>query len=187
MVRNRFGRVAVNCILVHAVFMPWLAAGWLMACGWWVVACSSWLRAGVTLNEPCYVCFRGLVSEADDDDLAEAVVCLANGDGGWLLIGVRNDGSIQGARRRHGDSTDPRRVAALIADKTSPALWDDVYIEVLDGNDVIATHVPRPMSLAATTPCKYVRQAIHRDADGPHVPYPAQARQLEEIADRPEW
>ena len=121
-------------------------------------------------------------SDASDDELAEAVVCLANGDGGWLLIGVKNDGSIQGARRRHGDSTDTRRVEALIANKTSPALTVKVYLEVLDDNDVIAIHVTRPNSLVATTSGRYVRRAI--DVDGkpqclPILPHEVHARVAE--------
>jgi len=98
--------------------------------------------------------------DASDDELAEAVACLANGHGGWLLIGVGNDGSLDGAPPRHGDVTDPRRVEALIANKTSPALTVRAYVEVLEDVDVIAIHVTRPNSLAATTPGRYVRRAI---------------------------
>ncbi len=36
-----------------------------------------------------------------DRDLVEAVVCLANGAGGLLLVGVEDDGTVTGARPRH--------------------------------------------------------------------------------------
>ena len=48
--------------------------------------------------------------EANDRDLVEAVVCLANAQGGTLLVGVDDDGRVVGARPRHGTTTDPRRI-----------------------------------------------------------------------------
>lgn len=121
-------------------------------------------------------------SDTSDDELAEAVVCLANGDGGWLLIGVANDGSVDGAPPRHGASTDPRRVEALIANKTSPALRVEAHVEVLRDTDVIVIHVPRPRSIVATTSGKYMRRAI--DVDGkpqcrPILPHEVHARVAE--------
>ena len=121
-------------------------------------------------------------TDASDDELAEAVVCLANGDGGWLLIGVANDGSVDGAPRRHGASTDPRRIEALVANKTSPALRVEAHVEVLGTDDVIVIRVPRPRSLIATTSGKYVRRAI--DVDGkpqcrPILPHEVHARVAE--------
>ncbi|MEO7836145.1 MAG: ATP-binding protein [Acidimicrobiales bacterium] len=71
--------------------------------------------------------FKG---DTNDDRLVEAVVCLANGDGGWLLLGVEDDGTVVGARPRHGDHTDGARLAALVANKTTPSVAVDV--EILD-------------------------------------------------------
>lgn len=115
------------------------------------------LREVISGGESYTVEFK---SDASDDELAEAVVCLANGHGGWLLIGVGDDGSLHGASPRHGDVTDPRRVEALIANKTSPALTVRAYVEVLEDVNVIAIHVTRPNSLVATTSGRYVRRAI---------------------------
>jgi ATP-dependent DNA helicase RecG len=50
----------------------------------------------------------------DDRELVETVVCLANGAGGTLLVGVEDDGRITGARPRHGSYTDPNRVQAKV-------------------------------------------------------------------------
>ena len=121
-------------------------------------------------------------SDASDDELVEAVVCLANGDGGCLLIGVGNDGTVEGARRRHGDLTDARRLEALIANKTSPALRVEAHVQVLDDADVVAIRVTRPRSLVATTSGRYVRRAI--DVEGkpqclPMLPHEVQPRVTE--------
>ena len=48
-------------------------------------------------------------SDVNETDLVENAVCLANGGGGTLLIGVEDDGSVCGARLRHGNVTDLRR------------------------------------------------------------------------------
>ena len=133
----------------------------------------------ISLGETYQVEFK---SDASDDELAEAVVCLANGDGGWLLIGVADDGSVGGAPPRHGNSTNPRRIEALIANKTSPALRVEAHIEAFGDNDVIVIHVPRPRSIVATTSGKYVRRAI--DVDGepqcrPILPHEVHARVAE--------
>ena len=51
----------------------------------------------------------------NDRDLLEAVVCLANGRGGVLLVGVEDDGTVTGARPRHEASrTDPLRLQAFV-------------------------------------------------------------------------
>ena len=118
-------------------------------------------------------------SDVNDDELTEAAVCLANGDGGWLLLGVANDGTVLGAPARHGDTTDGHRLEALIANRTSPALAVEVTVEQLKGREVVAVHVPKAKSLVATTSGRYVRRAI--DVDGkpqclPMLPHEAQAR-----------
>ena len=102
-------------------------------------------------------------SDVNDDELTEASVCLANGDGGQILIGVADDGTLVGARARHGDTTEPRRLEALIANKTSPALIVEVATERCGGLDVVIVDVPKARTLVATTAGRYVRRAIGVD------------------------
>ena len=118
-------------------------------------------------------------SDANDDELTEAIVCLANGDGGWLLLGVKDDGEVVGAQPRHGRETQGRRLEALIANKTSPSLPVTVSVERLDDLDVVIVGVPQAKSLVATTSGRYVRRAI--DVNGkpecvPMLPHEVQAR-----------
>ncbi|WP_078114085.1 helix-turn-helix domain-containing protein [Gordonia sp. IITR100] len=53
-------------------------------------------------------------SDINDKELTKAVACLANGDGGVLLVGVDDNGIVVGAQPRHGRTTDPARVGAYI-------------------------------------------------------------------------
>ena len=134
------------------------------------------LRRLVANDETYTVEFK---RDATDDELTEAVVCLANGDGGWLLLGVKDDGTVVGARPRHGHTTQGRRLEALIANKTSPPLPVNVSVERLDDLDVVVVGVPQAKSLVATTSGRYVRRAI--DVNGkpeclPMLPHEVQAR-----------
>ncbi len=99
-----------------------------------------------------------------DNDLVEAVVCLANRAGdelGWLLVGVEDDGRVTGARPRHEDNrTDPLRVQALIANRTRPSLSCRVEIVHLEGSPVLVIQVPPSHVPVGTTNGKYLRRAI---------------------------
>jgi len=61
-------------------------------------------------------------SPLGDEHLVDAVVCLANGHGGVVLVGVDDAGRPTGARHRHGTYTDAHRVALMIAGRTVPAV-----------------------------------------------------------------
>ena len=82
-------------------------------------------------------------TDVNDRELTKAVACLANGQGGVLLIGVRDDGTITGAAPRHGTATEPHRVEALIQSNTEPALAVTVTLRELEGRVVIRVDVPR--------------------------------------------
>ena len=117
--------------------------------------------------------------DVSDDELTEASVCLANGDGGRILVGVADDGTLVGAQPRHGATTEPRRLEALIANKTSPALRVEVATERHGGLDVVIVHVPKARTLVATTSGRYVRRAVGVDGKPqclPMLPHEAQAR-----------
>lgn len=82
-------------------------------------------------------------TDVNDRDLTRAAACLSNAEGGVLLLGVDDDGSVVGARPRHGDRTDPDRVAALIQNTTDPALAVQVAIEEINERPVVRIDVPR--------------------------------------------
>lgn len=82
-------------------------------------------------------------SDINDKELTKAVACLANGDGGVLLVGVDDNGIVVGAQPRHGRTTDPARVGAYIQANTEPALAVGVRLESVDGQEIIRIDVPR--------------------------------------------
>ncbi|MCX7907220.1 MAG: putative DNA binding domain-containing protein, partial [Bacteroidetes bacterium] len=98
-----------------------------------------------------------------DDELVEAIVCLANrpeGDFAWLLLGVEDNGEITGARPRQGDTVDPLQVQALIANRTRPSLSCRVETLTVEGKLVVVVEVPRPPMPVGTASGVYRRRAI---------------------------
>lgn len=118
----------------------------------------------------------------NDRDLVEAVVCLANGSGGTLLVGVEDDGRVTGARPRHeAKVTDPLRVQALIANTTQPPLATTVAVVEIEGNDVIAITVPDSPRVVGTTRGTYVRRAISADGSPMCLPFHAHEMLAHEV------
>jgi len=59
------------------------------------------LREIIDAGENFSVEFKGEAKEAlPDRELVATAVCLANGEGGLILVGVEDDGTITGAQAR---------------------------------------------------------------------------------------
>jgi ATP-dependent DNA helicase RecG len=110
--------------------------------------------------------------EYPDGDLVEAIVCLANGQGGTLLVGVEDDGRITGARPRHeAGQIDPRRIEALVSNRTRPGLSVQAEVVQHARGPVLAIHVPRATVAVATSDGRYVRRAILGKGEPGCVPF----------------
>ncbi|MFQ5856206.1 MAG: RNA-binding domain-containing protein [Anaerolineae bacterium] len=79
---------------------------------------SDELRALIAQGETLTVEFKSDQGPLPDTDLIETVVCLANGQGGTLLIGVEDDGTVTGLHPKH--RTHPTALAAFVANRTVP-------------------------------------------------------------------
>ena len=110
-------------------------------------------------------------SEVNDSELIEVVVCLANGDGGTLLIGVNDKGVITGAQPRHGKTTEPRRVEALIFNSTRPSVGARVEVVEEKGKSVIVIRIQKSPTPTGTTTGKYLRRTLGGDGRPSCVPY----------------
>ncbi|WP_257183212.1 AlbA family DNA-binding domain-containing protein [Corynebacterium cystitidis] len=93
-------------------------------------------------SSPAYINERGVI---------EQLTCLANGDGGTLLIGVNQDGTISGCYPFHSDTTDPVLLASTIRRYTSPPLTTSITVTELDGYEVVAISVAASRTPVATT------------------------------------
>lgn len=132
------------------------------------------LNALTASGEQLAVEFKGEErAPLNDRDLVEAVVCLANRTGtesSWLLVGVEDDGRITGARPRHGDRTDPDRLAALLGARTRPSLPVKVFVLVVDARRVLAIEVPPQRVPVATSDGVFLRRILGGDGRPTCVP-----------------
>jgi ATP-dependent DNA helicase RecG len=106
----------------------------------------------------------------NDRDLAAAVVCLANCEGGLVFIGVEDSGEVTGARHRHGQVTDLNRLQAMLRARTVPGI--EVRASLLSAHDVhvLCIEVPRSLATVSTADGLCVRRVM--GAQGPEcVPY----------------
>ena len=96
----------------------------------------------------------------DQDELAAAVVCLANGDGGYLLLGVADDGQVDGINPDKLDYADPHRLAAAIASRTEPTVMIKPEMVHVGDSLVAAIEVPATDDVHATSKGRYLRRTI---------------------------
>jgi len=93
---------------------------------------------------------RDQPQQISDREIYEAIVCLANRQGGTLLIGVEDDGTVTGAQPRHGVATDPIRLQAAIFNNTEPPINTRVSVYRLAEGEVIAIEVDPYPDICAT-------------------------------------
>lgn len=130
------------------------------------------LRDLISQGESLTVEFKGEEkAQLSDRDLVEAVVCLANGQGGHLIVGVENDGRITGARPRHGQGTDPLRIQSLISGRTVPPVTARPRLLTLDGNRVLVIEVPRADRPVQTADGTSLRRTLLGDGSPGCRPY----------------
>lgn len=103
-----------------------------------------------------------------DRDLIEAVVCMANGEGGEIYLGVEDDGRVTGLHKGHRFLDG---MAALIANRTQPALRVSVEQLEVDGLAVARISVPKCGQPVATSDGLLKRRRLQANGQPECVPY----------------
>lgn len=111
--------------------------------------------------------FKSDRKRLSDTDLVEALVCMANTDGGELWLGVEDDGRATGL---HADHNVLAGLAGLVAARTSPALQVEVTAVDVDGFEVARIRVPKAHGEVATQAGVYLRRRIKHDGTPECVP-----------------
>ncbi len=96
----------------------------------------------------------------DQDELAAAVICLANGDGGHLLLGVSDHREIVGIDPDKRDYADQYRLAAVIANRTNPSVLPEIEMIEIEGQTVAVIGIPATDIVHATSKGRYLRRTI---------------------------
>ncbi len=127
------------------------------------------------LRESITVEFKSDRLKISDDVIIEAVVAMANTDGGDIYLGVEDNGEITGLHKEH---LDPTRLAAFIANKTVPSV--PVRTEILEySKPILHITVPRSTATVATSGGKVLRRRLKTDGtpeSSPLYPYEITSR-----------
>ena len=112
------------------------------------------------LAESMTVEFKSDRKRLHDDELVEALACLANSEGGELWLGVEDDGTPTGLHAEHQSLVG---LPGLVAARTAPSLMVTVAPLEIDGVRVARIAVPKSSSEVATTAGKYLRRRLKHD------------------------
>jgi len=120
-------------------------------------------------RETLEVEFKSDRDPLNDDDLIEALICLANAQGGTLYLGVENDGAVTGLHSSR--PADISGLAALVANRTAPSL--QVHAECLLHQQlrVAAVTVPRSAEIVARSDGLVKRRRIGGNGQPECVPF----------------
>ncbi|GAA3809730.1 DNA glycosylase AlkZ-like family protein [Cellulomonas soli] len=129
------------------------------------------MRRLALAGEALGVEFKSDRKRLSDAQLVEAVACMANGDGGAVLVGVEDDGTVTGVAPRHGAVTRAPLMQALISNLTVPPLSTAVTAVDVDGLTVLAIEVESSATPVGTNGGVYTRRAMRTDGRPECVPY----------------
>lgn len=111
-------------------------------------------------RESLTVEFKSDRARLSDRELVEAVVCLANAEGGELWLGVEDDGTPTGL---HAEHLQLAGLGGLVAARTSPTVVVTVTPVSLGGVAVAHIAVPKGSAEVATSGGVYLRRRIKHD------------------------
>jgi ATP-dependent DNA helicase RecG len=104
--------------------------------------------------------FKSDRKRLSDDELVEALACLANSEGGELWLGVEDDGTPTGLHEAH---LNLNGLPSLVAARTSPSLAVTVQALEVSNQRVACISVLKSSGEIATTAGKYLRRRIKHD------------------------
>lgn len=111
--------------------------------------------------------FKSDQARLSDNELVEALACLANTEGGELWLGVEDDATPTGLHEAHRNLTG---LPAMVAAKTSPSLAVTVNVIELSGISMAQIVVPKSSTEIATTAGVYLRRRLKHDGMPECVP-----------------
>ncbi|UPU36076.1 putative DNA binding domain-containing protein [Geomonas paludis] len=111
-------------------------------------------------KESLTVEFKSDRARLSDKDLIEAIVCLANSEGGDVWLGVEDDGTPTGL---HPDHHVLDGLIGLVASRTSPSLSVSVVPVMINSIRVACIKVPKARGEVATSGGVYLRRRLKHD------------------------
>ena len=120
-------------------------------------------------RETLQIEFKSDRDALNDDDLIEALICLANAQGGTLYLGVENDGTVTGLHASR--PLDITGLAALIANRTAPSLHAHIETLLQQTMRVAAIRVERSPEIVARSDGLVKRRRMNAHGQPECVPF----------------
>lgn len=119
-------------------------------------------------EESLTVEFKSDQSCLPDSELVATVVCLTNTEGGDIYLGVENTGEVTGLHERHPSVTG---LAAMIANRTHPAVSVRASLIEVKGRRVARIEVPKARSIVSTSEGLTQRRRLTAAGEPECVPF----------------
>lgn len=103
-----------------------------------------------------------------DRELVAAIVALANTEGGELLLGVEDNGTVTGLHPNHNNLTG---LQVLVANRTNPGLSVRVEHLQIQGHGIARITVPKSRQLVSTSEGLLLRRRLKLDGSPEAVPF----------------
>lgn len=129
------------------------------------------LQELIILGESLEREFKSDRRQISDNEIYEEVVALANTSGGVLLIGVEDDGTVTGARPRHGNITEPMKLQSAIFNNTVPNINTQISVLSHPDGTVLAIEVTSYPEPCATAKGKSIHRIVGPDGRPQTVPF----------------
>lgn len=112
--------------------------------------------------------FKSDLKPLPDRELIAAIVSLANTEGGALLLGIEDDGTITGLHVNHSHAMG---IIALVANKTSPSICVRIDIYDIADKKVAYIHVLKSRQLVSTSDGLLQRRRLMANGKPEAVPF----------------
>lgn len=123
----------------------------------------------IPLAESLSVEFKSDLNKLPDPELAEAVVCLANTEGGAVYLGVEDDGRVTGLH--HSRPKGFPGLAGIISSRTAPSMFVHCVELSVEGKRVCRIDVPKSNSVVSRSDGMIKRRQLNTHGKPECVPF----------------
>ena len=102
-----------------------------------------------------------------DSDIIDAVVGLANTEGGSLYLGIEDNGAVTGLHSNHNDTL---KMSVMIANRTVPYISVRINIVEINKNQVMVFEVSKSRSIVATANGKVLKRKLKANGEPENIP-----------------
>lgn len=122
----------------------------------------------IAKGETLTVEFKSDLKLLSDRELVATVMNLSNTEGGEILLGVEDDGTVTGLHSNHHNT---RGIIALIANKTNPSISVRIEIYHIEDKRIARIQVPKSRQLVSTSEGLLQRRRLMANGKPEAVPF----------------